>query len=109
MNIFQRLGAALARQIKREDAITSVNTAAVMTVASDPDWEALAGELAKTATEMKKAMQDIYRDGHTVRIQLTNSGFLNHDTVGLIITAAGRNYGYREALARYEAVQQVKP
>jgi hypothetical protein len=46
MNILQRTIAALTRQVERENKVTSVNTAEAMTVKAEPDWKAIAGELA---------------------------------------------------------------
>jgi len=65
------------------------------------NWRKIAEGLAKSATAMRIALSDIYRDGHTVRIQLTKAGALNHEVVGLLITAAGRDYGDMEAQSAY--------
>lgn len=78
MNIFQRIGAALTRQIDRENEATSLNMA---TVKAEPDWKAIAEELA---FELRVAgSRPYYPSEHRIFI----------DTV----------------LARYKAAKQVKP
>jgi hypothetical protein len=71
------------------------------TIGERDNWRKIAEGLAKSATAMRIALSDIYRDGHTVRIQLTKAGALNHEVVGLLITAAGRDYGDMEAQSAY--------
>jgi hypothetical protein len=102
MNIFQRIGAALTRQIEHENKVTSLNTAEpveseeqkgrriasyygvelpVMTVKAEPDWEAIAEELMGALYAAHKCE---YRDG------------------GAACLACA-------AITRYEAAKQVKP
>jgi hypothetical protein len=88
MNIFQRIGAALGRQIDREHDATSLNTAvsmapvaAIRSVHAEPDWEAIAEELMGALYAAHKCE---YRDG------------------GAACLACA-------AITRYEAAKQVKP
>jgi len=103
MNIFQRLGAALTRQIERENDATSLNTAAVMTVQAEPDWEAIAGELFRSAMEARYQVR-------VIQEQDLNDGSI--DSVDLHIAWVNLNAAVEildTGIAHYQAAKQVKP
>jgi hypothetical protein len=100
MNILQRIGAALTRQIDRENEATSLNTA-VMTasgaairsnaITAEPDWKAIAEELAEGLGDLIDAMLS------------------QKPPISECMAVRAARIKARKLLTSYQAAKQVKP
>jgi len=80
MNVFQRIGAALARQVDRENAATSGTASAEAATVLGPiemdaaaDWRRIADDLAFTLGRLVEAIQSEWAESENVRLERLNA------------------------------------